>query len=50
MTSQAEIRETVAEYQQTRFGGWRWGSDEPVHAPEIGRFARHVDGRIERPG
>jgi quercetin 2,3-dioxygenase len=50
MTSEAEIRETIAEYQQTRFGGWRWGSDEPVHAADAGRFARHVDGHLERPG
>ena len=50
MTSEAEIRETLAEYRQTQFGGWRWGSDEPVHPADAGRFARHVDGRVERPG
>ncbi|MGE0549257.1 MAG: pirin family protein [Kofleriaceae bacterium] len=48
MTTQDEIRETIMEYQRTQFGGWSWSSAEPVHGTE-GRFARHVDGRIERP-
>jgi quercetin 2,3-dioxygenase len=49
MTSHDEIRATIADYQRTRFGGWPWSSDEPVHAREEGRFARHADGRVERP-
>ncbi len=48
MTTQDEIRETVVEYQRTQFGGWSWPSREPVHGGES-RFARHADGRIERP-
>jgi redox-sensitive bicupin YhaK (pirin superfamily) len=49
MTSREEIVQTFAEYQRTGFGGWPWKSDEPVHPREEGRFARHADGRIERP-
>lgn len=49
MNSQEEIRRTMHEYQRTQFGGWPWKSDDPVHPREEGRFARHVDGRIERP-
>jgi hypothetical protein len=49
MNSRDEIRQTIQEYQQTRFGGWPWPSDEPVHAREEGRFARRTDGKIERP-
>ena len=30
------------------FGGWPWPSDDPVHARDEGRFARHADGRIEQ--
>jgi hypothetical protein len=49
MTTREEIRDTIAEYQATRFGGWRWDSDEPVHPATEGRFAQHADGTIERP-
>ncbi|MGE0872961.1 MAG: pirin family protein [Kofleriaceae bacterium] len=48
MTTQDEIRETIMEYQRTQFGGWSWPSSEPVHGEQT-RFARHIDGRIERP-
>jgi len=50
MTSQAEIQQAFADYRRTRFGGWPWPSDGPVHAREEGRFARHPDGRVERAG
>ncbi|MGA9522744.1 MAG: pirin family protein [Myxococcaceae bacterium] len=49
MNSREEIIQTFQEYQRTGFGGWPWKSDEPVHPREEGRFARHADGRIERP-
>jgi redox-sensitive bicupin YhaK (pirin superfamily) len=48
MNSRAEIQQAMADYQRTRFGGWPWASDAPVHAREEGRFARHADGKIER--
>ena len=48
MNSPAEIQQTFRDYQRTRFGGWPWPSDGPVHAREDGRFARHADGRLER--
>lgn len=50
MTSREEILQTIIEYQRTDFGGWPWPSDDPVHSREEGRFARHADGRVERPG
>jgi redox-sensitive bicupin YhaK (pirin superfamily) len=50
MSSRAEIQQAFADYQRTRFGGWPWPSDDPVHAREEGRFARHADGRLERAG
>jgi redox-sensitive bicupin YhaK (pirin superfamily) len=49
MNTRAEIEQAFMEYQATRFGGWPWPSDDPVHGREEGRFARHADGRIERP-
>ncbi|MFO0679164.1 MAG: pirin family protein [Polyangiaceae bacterium] len=50
MNTRAEIDRAMSDYRSTRFGGWPWPSDGPVHAREEGRFARHVDGRVERTG
>jgi len=50
MNTRAEIAQAFADYRRTQFGGWSWPSDDPVHPREEGRFARHSDGRVERPG
>lgn len=47
MNSRAEIQTAIGDYHRTRFGGWPWPVDDPVHERTQGRFARHVDGRIE---
>lgn len=49
MNTVEELRTAYADYRRTRFGGWPWPSDDPVHARE-GRFARHADGRVEHAG
>jgi redox-sensitive bicupin YhaK (pirin superfamily) len=49
MNTTDEIRRAYADYRRTQFGGWPWQSDDPVHGREEGRFARHANGRIERP-
>ncbi|MCC6875454.1 MAG: pirin family protein [Sandaracinaceae bacterium] len=48
MNSPAEIQRAFQDYQRTRFGGWPWPSDEPVHPREAGRFAMRPGGAIER--
>jgi len=48
MTTRAEIQQAFLDYQRTRFGGWPWPTESPVHGREEGRFARHADGRVER--
>jgi len=47
MTTRSEIQQAFSDYQRTRFGGWPWPSDDPVHPRDRGRFARHADGRVE---
>jgi redox-sensitive bicupin YhaK (pirin superfamily) len=49
MNTQQEIQQAFMDYRRTQFGGWPWPAMDPVHGRSEGRFARHADGRIERP-
>jgi hypothetical protein len=49
MNTRAEIERAMSDYRRTRFGGWPFASDDPVHPRDEGRFAQHPDGRVERP-
>jgi quercetin 2,3-dioxygenase len=49
MNTPAQIQQAFADYRRTEFGGWPWESDGPVHPRAEVRFARHADGRMERP-
>lgn len=47
MNTEQELRQAYADYHRTRFGGWPWADEAPVHGSDRGRFARHADGRLE---
>lgn len=49
MNTREEINQTFRDYNRTRFGGWPWPEYDYVHPRNEGRFAKHADGRIERP-
>lgn len=49
LNDEAGIRQAIADYQETGFGGWPWPDDAPVHGPKPERFANHADGRVETP-
>lgn len=48
MNTEAEIRQTFADFRQDEFGGWPWPRRDQVHDRARGRFARHADGREEQ--
>jgi len=49
MNTPEQIQQAFADYRRTQFGGWPWHDPGPVHARAESRFARHADGRVERP-
>jgi quercetin 2,3-dioxygenase len=49
MNTQTEIRQAVSDYQRTQFGGWPWKDSAPVHGRDPSRFAKHPNGKEERP-
>ncbi len=49
MNSRDEIEKAMIDYRRTRFGGWPWPKNGPVHPRDETRFAKHTTGRVERP-
>ncbi|WP_395704213.1 pirin family protein [Aquabacterium sp.] len=50
MNTEQQIHEAFADYQRTRFGGWPWPSEAPVHGADAARFARGPgEAGLQRP-
>jgi redox-sensitive bicupin YhaK (pirin superfamily) len=50
MNTEQQIREAFADYQRTRFGGWPWPDEAPVHGSDATRFAQPPGGPAQRRG
>jgi redox-sensitive bicupin YhaK (pirin superfamily) len=48
MNTKEEIQQAFEDYHATKFGGWPWTRYDQVHDRNLGRFARHSDGRMEQ--
>ncbi len=44
MNTRGEIQQAYQDYTRTRFGGWPWDRNDPVHGATAGRFAKFADG------
>lgn len=44
MNTSEEIQQVMDEFRATRFGGWPWQHQDPVHPRNSGRFAKFPDG------
>lgn len=49
MNTRSEIQEAFDDYNSTGFGGWEWDTSGPVHGEFKGKFAKLINGKLDRP-
>ena len=49
MNSKSEIEQAFYDYKKTEFGGWKWGSSDPVHGIQKEKFAKFINGDVIKP-
>jgi hypothetical protein len=49
MNTRSEIQQAFDDYNSTGFGGWKWDSSGPIHGEFKGRFAKLINGKIDKP-
>ena len=49
MNTRSEIQEAIDDYNSTGFGGWKWDNTGPIHGEFKGRFAKLINGKLDRP-
>ena len=49
MNSKREIEQAFSDYHKNEFGGWEWGSSDPVHGMGKDKFAKLINGKIVKP-
>jgi len=49
MNSKSEIEQAFYDYKKTEFGGWTWGSSDPVHGIQKEKFAKFINGDVIKP-
>ena len=47
MNTRTKLQQAHDDCSRTRFGGWPFADDAPVHGAERVRVARHADSRVE---
>jgi|TARA_B110001452_G_scaffold10809_1_gene8997 redox-sensitive bicupin YhaK (pirin superfamily) len=49
MNTRSEIEEAFKDYNTTGFGGWKWEKSGPIHGKYKGKFAKLINGKIDKP-
>ena len=49
MNTRTEIQQAFDDYNSTGFGGWKWDNSGPIHGEFKGRFAKLINGKLDKP-